>query len=360
MNTHSSGGKASRSWLANGLLAVVSLLLTGLGIEMAMRWQGHHPLTMTPGSRHSWTYHTTLGWAHRPGYAGTFGKDAGRVNVRVNSKGLRDREIAFSRTEGRGRILVVGDSFAWGLGVKADQIFTERMEAQLGDVDVINAGVSGYSTDQELLWLENDGMKYQPDLVLLVLSGNDDALNRRSVAYFVYPKPFFDLTPGGDLVLRNVPVPRASGVRRLAYFASRRSGFINFAVGRVSVGRSAITRRADKRPSGGVPGEPAAGSSYALTTALIERMRDSATAGGARFLIVATGMFWSGGSPGTFEDLLAELTSRHFEILNIEADGAFRPQTMRLPGDGHWNAAGHEFVAKQILHVIERRKLLRP
>jgi len=360
MNTHSSGGKVKRSWLANGLLAVVSLLLATLAIEMVMRWRGQQPLTMAPGLRRSWAYHTTLGWAHRPGHVGTFGQDAGRVSIRINSLGLRDREMAYGRTEGRGRILVVGDSFAWGFGVEADQIFTERMETRLSDVDVLNAGVSGYSTDQELLWLENDGMKYQPDLVLLLLSGNDDALNRRSVAYFVYPKPFFDLTPGGDLVLRNVPVPRASLIRRLAYSASRRSSFINFAVGRVSVHRSALTRRTEKTPSSDAPEQPSAASPYALTTALIERMRDTATAGGARFLVVATGMFWSGGSPGTFEDLLTELTSRHFDILNIEADPGFQPQAMRLPGDGHWNAAGHDFVAKQILHFIERRELLAP
>ena len=38
---------------------------------------------------------------------------------------------------------------------------------------MINAGVSGYSTDQELLWYRNEGIKYETDLVILVIAGND-------------------------------------------------------------------------------------------------------------------------------------------------------------------------------------------
>ena len=66
------------------------------------------------------------------------------------------------------RVLVLGDSFTWGFGVEQEQIFTEVIENSRKDVEVINAGVSGYSPDQELIWLREQGMHFQPDLVLLL------------------------------------------------------------------------------------------------------------------------------------------------------------------------------------------------
>ena len=70
----------------------------------------------------------------------------------------RDREYPRERrVPGRRRILVLGDSVAWCWGVEREECFTERLEAALPDTDVINAGVPGYSTAQELLYYERDG-----------------------------------------------------------------------------------------------------------------------------------------------------------------------------------------------------------
>ena len=47
---------------------------------------------------------------------------------------------------------------------------TKRLERALRDTDVINAGVPGYSTAQELLFYEREGRRYRPDIVVLVIS----------------------------------------------------------------------------------------------------------------------------------------------------------------------------------------------
>lgn len=346
-------------WRAGCALLLVSSFAAAGIAEIGARLLGHRSLTVNPEQRLFWSYHPTLGWHHPPRRHGVFAHGGVRVTVRINRQGLRDREYPFARVSGRKRILVLGDSFAWGFGVEQDEIFSEQLESTLADVEVINAGVSGYSTDQELLWLEAEGRRYRPDLVILTLSGNDDALNRRSVAYFVYPKPFFVLAPGGALELRNVPVPGASLPRRLAFHGSRRSAILKLIVDRSARlarrTRSAAAHGADEAGPDQRPEEP-----FALTTALLERIQRVTDEAGARLLLLTTGTYWPADSPGTYGDLLDTLRQRGFAILDVEACTGFAPDLMRLPDDGHWNARGHAFVAARLSELIERRGWLDP
>lgn len=105
------------------------------------------------------------------------------VPVQINSKGLRDREYAYEKPAGTYRILVIGDSFAFGWGVTFEKTFPKRLEAMLRSrnhqtreyaaIEVINAGIGNYNTAQELAWLRQEGVKYGPDEVLLAYYLND-------------------------------------------------------------------------------------------------------------------------------------------------------------------------------------------
>src|SRR3981081_744447 len=53
------------------------------------------------------------------------------VDVTINSKGLREREIPYERTPSTLRILMLGDSFTEGWGVPVDQTFSKRIERLL-------------------------------------------------------------------------------------------------------------------------------------------------------------------------------------------------------------------------------------
>src|SRR5687767_11443699 len=60
-----------------------------------------------------------LGHANLPGYWSELNSPPlFKTRVRINSRGLRDREFAYSRTPGRQRCLVLGDSFVFGWGVE--------------------------------------------------------------------------------------------------------------------------------------------------------------------------------------------------------------------------------------------------
>jgi hypothetical protein len=114
---------------------------------IALRLSGWSPMYVSPERERFWIYDSLLGWAHQPGQENLFTTKQFHTNVRINREGLRDREHSYERTNNTRRILVIGDSFAWGYGVEEDQRFSQLLETSLG-VEVINAGVSGYSTDQ--------------------------------------------------------------------------------------------------------------------------------------------------------------------------------------------------------------------
>jgi hypothetical protein len=114
----------------------------------------------------------------------------------TNSMGLRDGEIG-ARRPGSFRILGLGDSFALGIQAgAAENCFLERLERLLAaalssspahaavpwrEVEVINAGVIGYGTPQEVGYLERLGGELHPDAVLVAFFlGNDFADNSGS------------------------------------------------------------------------------------------------------------------------------------------------------------------------------------
>jgi len=111
-----------------------------------------------------------------PGYSGWF---AG-VPVKINSLGLRDRrEYALPKSADTIRVLVLGDSVAFGHGsVEAHTypfLLEQRLRAWRPDVDwqVWNAAVPGYNTSQELAHLLDVGPTFQPDVVVVAFFEND-------------------------------------------------------------------------------------------------------------------------------------------------------------------------------------------
>ncbi|MEK6808730.1 MAG: hypothetical protein AABY14_03525, partial [Nanoarchaeota archaeon] len=103
------------------------------------------------------------------------------VEVKINSKGLRDREIDYTKPKGTYRILVLGDSFSFGYGVDLNESYGKVLERLLNAnskakrFEVINAGfASGNSIDTAYIFLKNEGLKYNQDLVIFgFLPSND-------------------------------------------------------------------------------------------------------------------------------------------------------------------------------------------
>lgn len=100
------------------------------------------------------------------------------VEVETNSLGLRGPEVAVPKPSDVYRVLALGDSFSFGWGVELDDAWPARMARELRaadgrSVEVVVAGVPGWSPPQQFVFLEQRGFDLQPDLVLWQLCTND-------------------------------------------------------------------------------------------------------------------------------------------------------------------------------------------
>lgn len=108
-----------------------------------------------------------------------------KINIRTNSKGIRaDREIAYEKPVGVKRIVVLGDSFGMGYEVSLEDSFLNVLERTLNyagkKVEVVNLSVSGHGNAEQLIMLQEEGFKYNPDVVLLAWQKTDLNDNVRS------------------------------------------------------------------------------------------------------------------------------------------------------------------------------------
>jgi GDSL-like Lipase/Acylhydrolase family len=98
--------------------------------------------------------------------------------LRTNSHGIRaDHEEPYD-SPGERRVVVHGDSLTFGVGVENDDTFVQRTQRRLrqtsDNVDVLNLGVSGQGPDQEYLLFLEEGRRYSPRIcVIAVCLGND-------------------------------------------------------------------------------------------------------------------------------------------------------------------------------------------
>lgn len=347
-----------RGILTNLFLIILSTLVALFLSEIALRLIGFKPLYVSPERDRFWKYDSLLGWVHEPGQEGVFETPQFHTLVRINEKGLRDRSHSYERQNGTERILVLGDSFAWGYGVEESERFSQLLEKSL-DAEVINAGVSGYSTDQELLWYQNEGSKYETDLVILVVAGNDVSDNESNLVSTIYYKPKFQLK-NGELLLGDTPVPQTSPRGKLVYALSQRSALAYFLVQRYFDLLSAYHRSKAGSPPPNISASETKSQAqpFELTIALIDEIRNIAESKNAKFMIVTTDRWWNSPSEETYDDFVKALQTEGFLVLDVEAMPGFDSAAMLIPEDGHWSQSGHEFVAAKIQEFIESNHLL--
>lgn len=116
-------------------------------------------------------------------------------SIHINRLGYRDFE--FTEKSSKERIVVIGDSFPMGLVVRPEDTFPKVLENLLSNSEVLNLGVQGYGPDQELISLQDDGLRLNPKRVIWSLfPSNDfnDLLKNR--LFYVSPE-------NGDLLPRH-------------------------------------------------------------------------------------------------------------------------------------------------------------
>ena len=114
------------------------------------------------------------------------------VDVQINSNGLRDVEYPHDKPADTVRILMLGDSLTFGWGVKVEDTPSEMLEQSLNKnsrgrrYEVINTGVGNYNTEMEVNFFFDEGIKYDPDIVILNYFINDAELrSQRKMNFFL-------------------------------------------------------------------------------------------------------------------------------------------------------------------------------
>jgi lysophospholipase L1-like esterase len=390
-----------RAWLANLALALASLCVCLLLLEVAARlveWQrvGAARQAIRTGGA-AMRFHPVLGWEKAPGATLYVKRSEFEVVMHMNSHGLRGPERDYACPSGTRRVLVIGDSFAAGYYVNDQQTLAAVLERLLSDtpcgsVQVLNGGTGGYSTDQEYLFYKIEGQRYEPRVVVLMLYYNDLLYNIRDSGSQGEPKPCFDLADG-ELEPRNVPLtpPARPGSR------------VGEDVERISPWRGSLAlrllgmRTSDSAPRlnrwlaalGLVPPVAQTAASelwvygpgaenpamWRTTTALLRALRDEAVRHGARLVVLYV--------PVRFEvnDSVWDLTRARYKMGRlwkrekvfdrlqaacaelavplVDPRQALRaaeasPQPAYYTRDVHWNDVGNELAATAAEPAVRR------
>jgi hypothetical protein len=379
-------------------LVILGGVAAGLLIaEVGLRVIGFRYLNLSQEDR-------DVGFALRPGAEGWWQRE-GNTYIKINSAGLRDREHSLPKPPNTLRIAVLGDSFAEALQVPMESAFWAVAEQRLQGseavggrrVEVINFGVSGFSTARELITLRRRVWQYSPDIVvLLVTTSNDvrDNSRRLSREYYNQPLPYF-VYKDGALVLDDSLLRERNESLRFRLKQSFLGGSLDWLrdhvrlMGLIDKARAALENQNQKRREtpADVGYEPGLDTevyrapsdrdwteAWRVTEGLMVLMRDEVRAHGAKFLLVTGGssiqdypdaavrqrFMQSVGTDDLFypDHRIKALGERAgIEVLNLAPplqEYAERNKTFLhgTDGFGHWNVLGHRLVSELVAEKL--------
>lgn len=345
-------------WIAGPALAVVVGVATLLAIETGVRVMlsaraeaalPHVGLDAAEDARLRWMERSRashrsgmafdvpdplLGWRPRASLDRTRRVDGETVRITTDAHGLRGgHDVAEARTPGVPRVAVFGCSQTFGGHVDDADVYTARLAHMLPGTEVLNFGVHGYGTDQMLLRWETEGVRSQPDVVVLAFAYYH--LSRNATDFRFFAKPRFVLGDDGTLALRGVPVPPPDALRTAA--RPQPTPVLDRLVALRWLWDRELRRREHAVHQ---PGSDA----WAVTEALITRFARSAHEHGARFVILNVaeqGREMDAALSGLAARLGVEWVDSQTQLDAVRATGV----AVRVAGDGHWGPHGHAALA---------------
>ena len=290
-------------------LAAIEILLRVVDLRILREGAGERSLT--------YRYDAELGWAPIPN-SSSIVTTARTIHAQHNNLGFRD--IEFER-DARPTMLFIGDSFVWGVDAEANERFTDLLRSRISNTAIVNAGVSGYGTDQEYLLLQRIWPTFQPAVVVLIFcTANDRLDNGTNVRYDGYQKPYFATAADGTLMLRGQPVPKS----RQLYIKQ------DWLVRHLWLARVVAFAYVEIRhPQVYVP-DP--------TERIVSKIREFVEAHGARLIV---------GLQFSDDKLIQHLRAERIPFVAFNGAEAYSD----LYG-AHWTPAGHRLVAERLLGLL--------
>lgn len=377
-------GKVSDTCVMGRLRRVgVRLLMMGTATLLALAcleaalWINGYPLGMYPEGL--FVQDDRIGFYRlAPGFAGKAQTGEAVYGISVNASGTRGRSLSPGVAALRRRILGLGDSFAFGVGVEDDQTYLAQLQQLLNagraeDVQVMNAGVPGYGTIHQLRWLESFGLEQRPDVALLGFYAANDLSDNRDPAAVQAAQGV--LVPRGRTEFIDLKIWLRRSFRTYGVLA-------NALKRQPSLQRFGLARAADPGMAARYPGtvyylkggSSDAAAAWRRAQELLLQMRRQLQAHGARLVILAipdrisiyeawlrraaheAGVPPSALDPDQPERELARFC-REQGIPLIQVAEPLRAAARTDPAlyfhyDGHWTPVAHRIAAKQIAEVF--------
>ncbi len=337
-------------------ITIPCLMLEGLSRLLPLEWSEERA--------RFYQYDAELGWRGKPNASGTFRTLDFSSWVQLNSHGLRAPEVSYEKKPFERRILVLGDSFVWGYGVNADQRFTEKLREELVGSTVINAGCSGYGTDQELLFFRSEGRRYSADTVIVALHLRSDINNNISSRQYGFHKPVA-WSDSGELTFKNVPVVKSSSGYSVANGLKKRSAFLVWLFGR-QLGETKVSKLfadgvntlvRDSEPAEIVSNYTAVEATCTLASRLALEIKNS----GARVVFAVipdirsdTRVIDEKSEYASIRSCVSELDVRVVDLTEALSQGLVDDAKTPIvfKHDAHWTPHGHSLVARAVAKAL--------
>lgn len=264
------------------------------------------------------------------------------------------------------RILILGDSQAFGVGVNDQETFAYQLEELLTihfkdmDMQVINGGVPGYGTGEELAFLKTRGPILKPDLVILqFLSVNDFEENRSHAAEWAAVKDG-RLTASQTAGWHYYPETWWQKVQGWYKSKSHLARLVSARLGYLLMRWGVLVSQED------IWGENFSEADAELTMEYLVAIAEESNNLNADCLFLYT----TGQAHVISNKLATPRSARFMEEVALRAGVKSlnsldylrgRPDKFDLfyPKDGHWTAAGHRAIAEMLYEEIIKSNLIR-
>ena len=367
----------------NWLLLIVSVLLTLLAVEAAIRLSG--AVEMKPRFQ---CFDAIVGKVYCNSTEGEFSRAAYTNYLVINSDGMVDREYPVAKPEGTVRIALLGDSFTASeylpVGEKYEGLLERDLSEQLGKpVEILNFGISAIETWNQLQIFHLKAVKYQPDITFLVFFWGNDIRDNIGQFRAGSPNPLLDEYDAP--LKRRLKESRKNfnnalwnnsvlyQIARAGYGYLEQSIENRFKpdyllhIDRVIAGEDNSVHRIDPQTNGYTLADTEfndddpffwGSEGWELTRKLIIRLKQEAEAVGSQLVLLhfpSEGLVRSNISlpHADFDEFLERNGIPYVSLFQDYSD--FEDEELQrhfLPGDGHWTPHGHRYVARRTQDML--------
>ena len=341
------------------------------------------------------------GWGGNPNGKSFWNGEGIPSEINMNSGGFRDYERSKTKPKNGFRIALLGDSFTEAIHVKLEDTHGAIIEQNLQQcpvlkdrkVEVMNFGVQGYGTAQELMTLRHHVWDYSPDLVMLVFFAANDLRNNYRALEHDHLRPYFIYQDGklvADMSFRNLKFWQRdryafSLVDFLPFWWVKNSRILQL-IRKVDIdGKYRQYEKDYSEINLGFYQEPKLDSdwqeTWKVTEGLIKLMRDEVSEKGADFMVITA---------SDSHQVLPDIQRRDGFRKSLNVSNLFYPDIRlkkfgkkenipvytlagpiwneakktdeclhgfdnAIPCGGHWNLAGHKFVGEIMANYLCER-----